>query len=463
VVTPSRVDGVTRELPLIIDDSASFRPSLALAGLAVATGVPPEQLILQPNAVQLGDRAIPTAGAHRLTINFAAGFDRSGTPGYLSAAEVLAGEAPSQLVGELVNNRVVLVGVADENLGDHQLTPLAKIGGQPGVSIHANALNTILRDSYLITPKAWTTRITIFVSTLILSILILLVGLRVGLAAAGLFIVGLFIWSIGPAASSGSLIDVVWPSIGAVLAAGGGIALRYFVADRQRRRASDLFRQYVPASVSDELLARGLLDQQVEGVRVDVTTMFCDLRGFTAMTHELGPQVLRSILNHYYEYATAIVERHKGTLMQFVGDEVYAVFGAPLPSDDHHRRAVLCAIDLIDEVDMLDETLTSHGFPTIRFGVGVATGSAIAAHVGSSSRRQYTVVGDAVNLGARLCSQARADQVVVSDLAAEHAGLANALLNRSELMSGNEALQLKGFDEPYPVVRVQARVTGAIA
>jgi adenylate cyclase len=454
VVGRSPVDRVTRRVPLVIDDGISFRPSLALAGLAVATGVSTDQIILQPDAVQLGDKAIPVAARHQLTINYTDGFTAPGSPGYVSAADLLgSGALPPELV-ERMTNRLVLVGVADENLGDQELTPLSSAAGQPGVSVHANALDTMLQDTYLQEPTRGLGTAITTICALIIAMSTLLLGLRAGFISTIACVVGVFTWSILPAASSGRLIDVVFPWLGALLAFGLGVALRYLVADRQRRRASELFRQYVPASVSNELLRRGLLDEQVAGVRVELSTMFCDLRGFTAMTHELGPQVLRNMLNHYYEYATAIVEKHNGTLMQFVGDEVYAVFGAPLPSPTHHAQAVACAMDLVSNVAQLDTTLQSHGFPTIRFGVGVATGSAIAAHVGSQSRRQYTVVGDAVNLGARLCSQAKADQVVASEPVAAAADVVTLANTYVGLTVNLEALTLKGFAEPYPVRRI---------
>jgi adenylate cyclase len=455
VVGRSPVDGITRRIPLVIDDGVQFRPSLALAGLAVATGVSTDQIILQPRAVQLGEKAIPVATRHQLTVNYTNGFDRIGSRGYLSAAEILRDGGPDPATKALIENRLVLVGVADENLGDNELTPLVTVSGQPGVSVHANALDTLLQDTYLEEPTRTRSAAFASICALIISAITLLAGLRYGLLATIAALVGVFAWSILPAASSGRLVDVVFPWLSAVLAFGLGVALRYLVADRQRRRASDLFRQYVPVSVSNELLRRGLLDEQVAGVRVELSTMFCDLRGFTAMTHELGPQVLRTILNHYYEYATAIVERHEGTVMQFVGDEVYAVFGAPLPSSNHQRQAVGCALELIGNVAELDQILTANGFPVIRFGVGVATGSAIAAHVGSQSRRQYSVVGDAVNLGARLCSNAQANQVVASAPVGEAAALPELVAADPHFRLHQEALTLKGFAEPYPVSRIQ--------
>jgi adenylate cyclase len=464
-ISKNPLDGVVRRVPLLMDDGVQFRPSLSLAAFAVATGEVPENAILKPNAVQLGQKVVPTTKGHLLNISFTEGFTDRSAPGFISAADLLGSPTPELI--ERLRNRVVLIGVADENLGDNEPTPLNNLGGQPGVSVHANALNTMLQDIYVRDAPRWQVLLLVLLSGLAISLVTLFLGIRAGLLSAVLVVVGTFAWLVIRSASTGNLIDIVFPWVGAVLTLGCAVSLRYFVADRQRRRATNLFRQYVPLSVSNQLLERGLLEQQVSGVRVDVSTMFCDLRGFTALTHELGPQVLRTILNHYYEYATEIVERHDGTLMQFVGDEVYAVFGAPLPSADHQQRALACAVDLVADVHKLDATLVGNGMRTIRFGVGVATGSAIAAHVGSSSRRQYSVVGDAVNLGARLCSQAKANQVVASGVVA-HGGDLDTVLGAKtapgspgSLTLTDEQLMLKGFDDPYPVRRVElADATG---
>jgi adenylate cyclase len=447
VITDS-YDGVVRDLPVVLDNGTDFIPSLALAALSTAQGLAPEQLVLRPSSVQVGTLALPVGPRHELKISYSKGFAGPELGDHLiSAIDVIDGLVPARLL----RNRTVLVGVTDRGLGDHVLTPLVKGGaGQPGVSVHASALSTMLGDTYL---RPINDRETLVVSGLLVfgvATATLFVGIVAGAFAGVSFLVGLFAIAFGPRASSGRLLDVVYPSLALLVAFVVAALLRYLVSDRQRRRATQLFRQYVPTKVSDELLARGLLDDAVAGMRVEVTTMFCDLRGFTAMTHELGPQELRAILDHYYDYAVNIVERHDGTLMQFVGDEVYAVFGAPLPSADHAERAIRCGLDLVQEIAKLDATLRANNHRTIRFGVGVATGEAIAAHVGSRNRRQYTVVGDAVNLGARLCSQARAGDLVVAAKAAECVSLGTEPTLR-------EALELKGFDEPYPVWRFSER------
>lgn len=121
------------------------------------------------------------------------------------------------------------------------------------------------------------------------------------------------------------------------------------------------------------------------------------------------------MLNHYYDRVTDVVLGSGGTLMKYVGDEVFAVWGAPLPSTDHPQRALDCAIAIQALTPDLNRELVELGAPAVAFGIGLNTGEAVAAHFGGGRRRQYDVVGDTVNIGARLCSAAGRGEIILSD------------------------------------------------
>jgi adenylate cyclase len=121
------------------------------------------------------------------------------------------------------------------------------------------------------------------------------------------------------------------------------------------------------------------------------------------------------MLNHYYDRVTDVVLAMDGTLMKYVGDEVFAVWGAPLPSSDHPTRALECAIAIQALTPDLNHELVELGAPEVSFGIGLNTGEAVAAHFGGGRRRQYDVVGDTVNVGARLCSAAGRGDIILSD------------------------------------------------
>jgi adenylate cyclase len=409
-VLPDRGDGVVREVPLLIDDGRSLSAGLSIAAVAAAaddvTGPP----VVRPGAVQLGSRSIPTTDDAALIVSYAPELSSDSSPRVLSAVDVLDGTIEEGLL----DGAVVFVGATDPTLGDHHLTPVAKQGGMAGVLIHANAYSTIATQAYLAPASTESTVLAVFLLTLIAALAIQFLRLWISplviLASVIVFVVVGFV-----EADRGTIPNFVYPAMMLILAVPASIGFRYLLEVRQRRVVSDLFSLYVPPSVADELLESGLVDEVVAGQRLEISTMFCDLRGFTAMSAEHDPGQVREMLDHYYEFASEIVMRNHGTLMQYVGDEVFAVFGAPVPDDAHAQHAVDCASQLQTERHLLTATLEERGLPPLVFGIGVNSGPVVAAHTGSSFRRQYTVIGDTVNTGSRLCSQAGCNAVVIAD------------------------------------------------
>jgi adenylate cyclase len=157
---------------------------------------------------------------------------------------------------------------------------------------------------------------------------------------------------------------------------------------------------------------------------------------------------VRDLLDTYYEYSVAIIQRHRGTVMQFVGDEVFAVFGAPVADDTAVDEALRCALALQGEIATLDEHLSTAELPTVRFGVGVHRGPVVAAHVGTQNRRQYAVVGESVNIGSRLCECADGGEIVVSQQA--WTSIDPELQDR---FVAEGPFDLKGVREPVSVYR----------
>ena len=215
--------------------------------------------------------------------------------------------------------------------------------------------------------------------------------------------------------NNGHVLNFVYPSLAVIIAFIGALGLRYFGETRQRRRVTTLFSQYVPEAVAQRLVDEDRAGSAVEGERLDMTVLFCDLRGFTAMSENLEPAIVRTMLNHYYDRVTDVVLAMDGTLMKYVGDEVFAVWGAPLPSTDHPQRALDCAIAIQALTPELNRELLEQGAPEVSFGIGLNSGEAVAAHFGGGRRRQYDVVGNTVNVGARLCSAAGRGDIILSD------------------------------------------------
>ena len=121
------------------------------------------------------------------------------------------------------------------------------------------------------------------------------------------------------------------------------------------------------------------------------------------------------MLNEFYEMVTDAILSHRGTVLKFVGDEVFAVFGAPLPVDDHPQVALESAMEIQRRAPELDAELSHLGIPPMMFGIGMNSGQVVAAHIGGGKRRQYDIVGDTVNLASRLCGQAGKGEIVIPE------------------------------------------------
>lgn len=403
-------DGISRSLPLVVSEPGNgpFVPALSVAAVMMYRGLDPSQVIVRPDGVQIGDRFVPTDDSKAMLLNFSP--DLSGTADVISAVDVFNGTVPKKKL----DGKVVFIGATATTLGDVKTAPVNKSSDLPGVMFHANAANTILTGTYLEPVPDSQTLIWVAAITAIIGIAVLLlplwasiiITLLVGLAYA-VFAFTQF--------NSGHVMNFVYPSLAVLFAFIGGLGLRYFGETRQRRRVTALFSQYVPAAVAQRLVEEDRASSAVEGERLEMTVLFCDLRGFTALSENLEPAIVRVMLNHYYDRVTDIVLAMAGTLMKYVGDEVFAVWGAPLPSTDHPQRALECAIAIQELTPDLNRELVEQGAPEVSFGIGLNTGDAVAAHFGGGRRRQYDVVGDTVNVGARLCSAAGRGEIILSD------------------------------------------------
>lgn len=169
----------------------------------------------------------------------------------------------------------------------------------------------------------------------------------------------------------------------------------------EQERTLKLFMRYVPEAVVEKALSN-TTTSIFEGETKDITVLFCDIRGFTLMSEELEPREVVTFLNDYYAMMTEAVKKHNGTVNQFVGDEVFACFGAPIASQHNERNAVLCAIEMMEIRKILDERYKTHIGGEFTIGIGVNSGTVVAGNMGSEDKISYSVTGDTVNTGKRI-------------------------------------------------------------
>jgi adenylate cyclase len=192
----------------------------------------------------------------------------------------------------------------------------------------------------------------------------------------------------------------------------------------ERNQAYAYIRQTFGRYVSDEIVER-LLESgglALGGERRLVSILMCDLRGFSRLTESLPPENVVTLLNNYLGVMTRVIARHGGTIDEFIGDAILAIFGAPVQRGDDARRAVACALEMQLAVPRVDQRNHAAGLPPITMGVGIDTGVVVAGNLGSSQRAKYGVVGVHVNVCARIEGHTVAGQVLISQATRDACG-----------------------------------------
>lgn len=417
------VDGVVRyAIPFVRKDNAAY-PSLPLATVMAALDLTPSDVRLDGQGLHVGTRVVPLVGRSKVNIdriwtremllNYKGGvfrherrdIDDSTYPRYslwqlfYSEMQLREGEKPEKDPA-LFRDKIVLVGTSAAGLHDLFQTPFGAQGKMPGMQIHATVIDNILNNSYM-RPAHWTAEVALlFVSALVVGLLGVFLGFWWSLAAAvgvllgdGAIGTGLF--------RSGVWIPCVPAVTGVFIAQFSGVAYKYFVEDREKRKVRGLFSRYVSPAVVKELI-EDPSRARLGGQRREMTVLFSDIRGFTTFSEAGQPEDVIRQLNEYFARMVALLFEHRGTLDKFVGDMIMALFNAPTDDPDHPDQAVKMALDMMKELQVLNQRWTSEGRPNFDIGIGINTGEMIVGNVGSENTLSYTVIGDNVNLGSRL-------------------------------------------------------------
>jgi class 3 adenylate cyclase/CHASE2 domain-containing sensor protein len=290
----------------------------------------------------------------------------------------------------LFKERVVIIGV-DFAFEDRHQTPAA-LHGEPGVIFQARLVNAMLQDAGLFDPGWLPSVLTPALAGLICFMLLSKrpAPARLGIALIGVLL-GLGLFSLGLLA------------LGVVARPAAGLAsVCLFAAYRWSRGYSmvrSVFGRYVSGRVRDRILSGEI---PLDGETLTVSLLFSDLRGFTGLGESLPPQKVVSIINLYFQAMTKEIRGSGGLVLQYVGDEIMAVFGAPLETPNHADQAVAAGIAMMRALRRLNQELAEMGHPALKHGIGVHCGQVVAGNVGGGHRLSYGLVGDAVNLASRI-------------------------------------------------------------
>ena len=178
-------------------------------------------------------------------------------------------------------------------------------------------------------------------------------------------------------------------------------------------KVKSTFKKYVSKNIVDKLL-ESEDSLNLGGTESDVTILFSDIRGFTSMSEKLSPTQIVKLLNKYFQSMINVVFKYNGTLDKIVGDELMVLYGVPLKNPEDTDNSVKTAIEMFVQLDKFNDRIVKDGFKPFKIGIGINKGKAVSGNIGSEQQMNYTVIGDTINLGARLCSSAKSGEILIS-------------------------------------------------
>ena len=338
---------------------------------------------------------------------------------------------------ELIKGRFIFVGVTAKGIMPQVATPAGLL--EPHKIQAALSESILIQDSPIIPDYALLAEITLFLLSVALIWAVLnLFGITLGLVSYGL-INAIIVYFGFQTIQKGLLIDVTWTLIAGFIVGFVAFYLNFRKQFKLRQQIKKQFEHYLdPRQVKQlqknpELLTLG-------GETRNCTYLFTDLRGFTALSEKLSPEEVTDIMNKTLTVQVECIQKHGGLIDKFIGDACMAIFGAPLDMDDHHNKAVQAAIDIQEGITELNKTLSN----PVAIGVGVNSGPAVVGNMGSSTRFDYSCIGDAVNTAARLESATK--EVGVDILIGR-----NTAKNCKYVLKSLKPIKVKGKKDALPI------------
>ena len=401
-VTSPEPDAVVRKMPVLIRVGEKIYPSMLLENIRLVNRSKRIKVIAKQHGIDeilVSKKAgIPVNHNAEMYINYADPEKYT----QLSVEQVFSTEHADKIKG-----RIVILGMDAAGLSVLKYTPHGLTTDQ---MITAQALDTTMTGDYLYRiPKANTYEI-VFMGLLGLLLIILIPRVSVLFSVPLLLFVlgGISYASFSAYANKGFLVDPSFAILYIFLIWSHSTYNNFATQSRLRKQIKKQFEHYLDPGMVKKLQKDPSL-LKLGGEKRDMTFLFCDIRGFTPISEKYkgNPEGLTKLINRFLTRMTDVIIANGGTIDKFMGDCIMAFWNAPIEDPDHEQHAVQAAIDMQDELLKLNVQLAAEGLPTIAIGIGVNTGEALVGNMGSNQRFDYSVIGDAVNLAARLESSSK--------------------------------------------------------
>ena len=453
-------DGVIRSTPLVVrvdDEQVPALPMLLAARFLRRPQV--FEAPIQDGKLPFAGREIPLDDEGKLWIGYLGDSSKvTNPPTFPTISYVDA--LNNSFSPDLVRSKAVVVGITGSAFGDDYWTPISRSSKMDGVEIQANAFETIMRPELFIRPAGQQTTIGLtYLAALVPAMALLLLhplpALLLGIVAAfgylAVAVTAVDYWQL--------ILDLPFPILTLGLSYVAILLYRVVFEQAQQRALKGAMSQYLSPAIMEEV-ARDPSALRLGGEKRDMTVLFSDVRGFTSLSEQMEPERLVHLLNVYLTRMSDVIFRHQGTIDKYMGDAIMAFWGAPKLQPDHARRACLAALDMMAELGQLNKEFEQQGIPRLNIGIGLNTGPMSVGNMGSARRFDYTVMGDAVNLGSRLegLNKEYGTNVILSETTLAQAG-ADVRARFLDLVA------VKGKQEPaavYELISVDGTVDGKV-
>lgn len=426
--TLSASDHLLRSYPISVYYHDTLYPSLAVQGLRLKfnsdiTRVSKNEVEINHKIIELNDQGF-------VRLNF---YNRE-QYNIVSFLDVIE----KKVQPEYFQNKIVILGITEIGAGDVVSTP---IGSLYGPLLHYTFISNLL-ENHIIKEPAYISLIIMVAMAIIPLILVMFIKnilsrviLYVLLYATAYIVVRyLFVAQM-------LYIDLFFPLLSLLLSAGGLEAVAFNVQERGGRFIRGAFSSYLSADLLEQLIQNPDA-LSLGGENKELSILFSDIRGFTTISESMDPVSLITLLNRYFTPMTDTVLKHNGMLDKYIGDAVMAFFNAPVDVKEHADAACYTALEMITRLDELNKELAVDNIPPIHIGIGINTANVVVGNMGSSTRFNYTVIGDGVNLASRVegLTKNYGVEILITEFTVEK-------LNKEFIYRKIEPVKVKGKDE----------------
>ena len=386
--TLAESDHLLRSYPIAVYFKNLLYPSLGIQGLRIKLNKDIHRYA--EDKVEIGGKIIGVDDKGFVRLNYY-DFEQYDVVSFLDVAD-------KKIKPDYFKSKIVILGITDVGAGDVVTTP---IGSIPGPLLHYTFISNLLQDHLIIEPKN-ITPVIIFFMVLVPFLLVLFfktIITRVGINFVFytlVFIVVRYLF-----VSKMIYIDMFYPLIALLMSMAAVESIAFNIQEKSSKFLTDTFSSYLSGDLLMQLIENPE-SLKLGGEKKELSILFSDIRGFTTLSESMEPEQLIEVLNRYFTPMTQSVLENGGMLDKYIGDAVMAFYNAPVDVEKHAEASCRSALSMIERLNKLNKELVSEGISPIRIGIGINTAEVVVGNIGSEAKKDYTVIGDGVNLASRV-------------------------------------------------------------